>query len=121
MRAKGSGGPGRSTPRLRVALTGLPDGTTRLDYDADAMVGGMVGGVGQRVLAGVAKKTAGLFFAAIDDVLTGAVPVQPLSRRAAVPTPLCRPWLAGTGRAGAACRLSPPAARHAAPARVARR
>ena len=32
----------------------------------------MVGGVGQRVLAGVAKKTAGIFFAAIDDVLTGA-------------------------------------------------
>ena len=48
------------------------DGTTKLDYDADAMVGGMVGGVGQRVLAGVAKKTAGMFFAAIDDVLTGA-------------------------------------------------
>ena len=39
---------------------------TRIDYDADAVVGGMIGGVGQRVLAGVAKKTAGEFFAAVE-------------------------------------------------------
>jgi len=75
MRAKGSGGPGTIDTTVAVVLTGLPDGTTRLNYDADAMVGGMVGGVGQRVLAGVAKKTAGVFFAAIDDVLTGARPL----------------------------------------------
>jgi hypothetical protein len=42
-----------------------------LDYDADAVVGGAIGGVGQRMLAGVAKKTAGEFFSAVDDVLTG--------------------------------------------------
>ena len=62
----------RSTPPSRSRSPALPDGSTRVDYDADAMVGGMVGGVGQRVLAGVAKKTAGLFFAAIDEVLTGS-------------------------------------------------
>ena len=50
------------------------DGVTRLDYDADAVVGGMIGGVGQRVLSGVAKKTAGEFFKAVDDVLTGKAP-----------------------------------------------
>ena len=77
MRAKGSGGPGTIDTTVAVVLTGLSDGSTRLDYDADAMVGGMVGGVGQRVLAGVAKKTAGLFFAAIDEVLTGARPLVP--------------------------------------------
>jgi carbon monoxide dehydrogenase subunit G len=75
MRANGSGGPGTIDTTVAVNLTALADGSTRLDYDADAMVGGMVGGVGQRVLAGVAKKTAGLFFAAIDDVLTGARPL----------------------------------------------
>ncbi len=75
MRANGSGGPGTIDTTVRVMLTELADGSTRVDYDADAMVGGMVGGVGQRVLAGVAKKTAGLFFAAIDQVLTGARPV----------------------------------------------
>jgi uncharacterized protein len=75
MRATGSGGPGTIDTTVAVLLTPLGDGSTRLDYDADAMVGGMVGGVGQRVLAGVAKKTAGLFFAAIDEVLTGARPL----------------------------------------------
>jgi carbon monoxide dehydrogenase subunit G len=77
MRANGSGAPGTIDTTVRVTLTVQPEGTTRVDYDADAVVGGMVGGVGQRVLAGVAKKTAGLFFAAIDDVLTGAKPVAP--------------------------------------------
>lgn len=57
---------------MAVRLTDNGDGSTGLTYDADAAVGGMVGGVGQRVLAGVAKKTAGQFFAAIDEVLTGA-------------------------------------------------
>jgi len=78
MRANGSGAPGTIDTSVRVTLTGQPEGTTRIDYDADAVVGGMVGGVGQRVLAGVAKKTAGLFFAAIDDVLTGATVTAPV-------------------------------------------
>ena len=72
MRANGSGGPGTIDTAVAVRLTDNGDGSTGLAYDADAMVGGMVGGVGQRVLAGVAKKTAGQFFAAIDEVLTGA-------------------------------------------------
>ena len=54
-------GPARapSTPTCRCTC---PDqgSTTRIDYDAD-VVGGMIGGVGQRVLGGVAK-TAGEFF-----------------------------------------------------------
>jgi len=77
MRANGSGAPGTIDTTVRVTLTVQPEGTTRVDYDADAVVGGMIGGVGQRVLAGVAKKTAGLFFAAIDDVLSGARAVAP--------------------------------------------
>jgi hypothetical protein len=40
-----------------------------LSYVADAVVGGPVGGVGQRVLSGVAKKTAGEFFQAVDAIL----------------------------------------------------
>lgn len=71
MRATGAGAPGTVDTTVAVTLTDAGDGTTKLDYDADAIVGGMVGGVGQRVLASVARKTAGLFFAAIDDVLTG--------------------------------------------------
>ncbi|MET0863604.1 MAG: carbon monoxide dehydrogenase subunit G [Nakamurella sp.] len=86
MRANGSGGPGTIDTTVAVVLAGNADGTTKLDYDADAMVGGMVGGVGQRVLAGVAKKTAGLFFAAIDDVLTGARTVVPAAELSPSPT-----------------------------------
>lgn len=71
MRAAGSGGPGTVDTTVTVRMADLGDGTTQLDYEADATVGGMIGGVGQRVLAGVAKKTAGQFFSAIDDVLTG--------------------------------------------------
>jgi hypothetical protein len=40
----------------------------------------MIGGVGQRVLSGVAKKTAGEFFQAVDDVLAGRGPTVPAPR-----------------------------------------
>lgn len=86
MRANGSGAPGTIDTTVGVTLTVQPEGTTRVDYDADAVVGGMVGGVGQRVLAGVAKKTAGLFFAAVDDVLTGAKPPTPTPAQALAAT-----------------------------------
>ncbi len=55
---------------VRVELHAHDDGT-RLTYDADAVVGGMVGGVGQRMLTAVARRMAGEFFGAVDDVLTG--------------------------------------------------
>jgi uncharacterized protein len=58
-----------------VALDGQADGTTRVTYDADAVVGGTIGGVGQRVLGGVARRMAGEFFSAVDAHLTtGPVP-----------------------------------------------
>ena len=79
LRAKGSGAPGTVDATVRVTLAGIGDGTTRLDYAADAAVGGMVGGVGQRILTGVARKMAGQFFAGVDDVLTGRRPPAPLA------------------------------------------
>jgi len=72
LRASGAGAPGTVSADVQVSLTEQGDGETRVDYDADAIVGGMIGGVGQRMLTGVAKKMAGEFFAAVDDVLTGA-------------------------------------------------
>lgn len=85
MRAAGSGGPGTIDTTVGVTLTDQGDGTTLLAYDAVATVGGAAGGVGQRVLTSVAKKTAGLFFAAINDVLTGKKPVGAAAVAAAVP------------------------------------
>lgn len=72
LRASGVGAPGTVSADVQVSLTEQDDGQTRVDYDADAIVGGMIGGVGQRMLTGVAKKMAGEFFSAVDDVLTGA-------------------------------------------------
>ena len=78
LRASGAGAPGTVQADVRVTLADDGGSTTRLEYDADAIVGGMIGGVGQRVLSGVAKKTAGEFFKAVDDVLTGKAPAVPV-------------------------------------------
>ena len=69
--ASGTGVPGTVAADVAVRLADGPDGTTTLTYDADADVGGMIGGVGQRMLAGVARRTAQEFFTAVDAVLTG--------------------------------------------------
>jgi carbon monoxide dehydrogenase subunit G len=74
LKASGAGGPGTVSADVKVRLADGGDGTTVLSYDADAIVGGMIGGVGQRILTGVAKKTALEFFQAVDDVLSGAAP-----------------------------------------------
>lgn len=88
LRGSGAGAPGTVSADVKVTLADSGNGTTRLDYDADAIVGGMIGGVGQRVLTGVAKKTAGEFFSAVDDVLTGKAPAVPAPREeAAAPVP----------------------------------
>jgi len=76
MKASGAGGPGTVSADVTVTLVEEGD-ATRLRYDADAVVGGVIGGVGQRMLAGVAKKLAGEFFAAVDEVLTGARSMAP--------------------------------------------
>lgn len=74
LHASGSGGPGTVSAECLVRLS--PDGEgTALSYDADAVIGGVIAGVGQRVLAGVAKKMAGQFFNAVDAELRGVVPV----------------------------------------------
>ena len=71
MRAEGSGGPGTIGVDVRVGFEDIGNGTTRLSYDADAVVGGMIGGVGQRMLTSVSKRMAGTFFSSVNDVLTG--------------------------------------------------
>ena len=68
LRAKGQGAPGTIDATVRVRLSEA-DGGTRVDYAADATVGGMIGGVGQRMLASVSRKTAGEFFAAVETAL----------------------------------------------------
>ena len=85
LHASGAGAPGTVTAEARVTLAAAESGGTRLTYDADATIGGVIGGVGQRMLTGVAKKTAAEFFAAVDRDLTG--PPAPVP----VPAPVSAP------------------------------
>ena len=85
MRASGAGGPGTVSTDVTVALAEADNGSTMLVYDADAVVGGVIAGVGQRMLTGVSKKMAGEFFKAVDDVLTGKAVAAPAATEGAAP------------------------------------
>jgi uncharacterized protein len=63
MRLRGAGAPGTVDATVQVRFSEPAPGQTEIAYDADAVVGGMVGGVGQRMLSSVAKRMAGEFFA----------------------------------------------------------
>ena len=75
MRASGAGAPGTIDADVKVQLVPAAGGGTELTYDADASVGGAIGGVGQRMLTGVTKKMAGQFFTALDRDIAGLPPV----------------------------------------------
>jgi uncharacterized protein len=106
LRASGSGAPGTVTADVAVDLAPGDDGTTLLSYDADAVVGGMIGGVGQRLLSSVAKRTAGEFFTAVDEVLASGGAEEPAPAGVGAPLPgtgVGAP-LPATGVAGAPAR-----------------
>ena len=62
MRLSGAGAPGTIDATVQVYFGEAEPGVTKIDYEADAVVGGMVGGVGQRMLTSVSKRMAGEFF-----------------------------------------------------------
>ncbi|MGA0830261.1 MAG: SRPBCC family protein [Nitriliruptoraceae bacterium] len=70
LRAGGSGTAGTVSADAVVHLDEV-EGGTRVRYEAEAVVGGMIGGVGQRMIAGVAKRMAGQFFAAVEADVRG--------------------------------------------------
>ena len=109
MHASGSGGPG--SVRATVQITLAPsDAGTELTYSADAVVGGAVAGVGQRMISGVAKRMAGQFFAAVDKELaepnvvapvavdTSPEPSAPAPVRSAGPTTAVSGWIPSEAR-----------------------
>jgi carbon monoxide dehydrogenase subunit G len=103
MHASGAGAPGQVRATVPISLEAV-DGGTRVTYSADAVVGGPVAGVGQRMLTGVAKRMAGQFFAAIGAELTGPTPVVELVDAtvggSAEPSPLPTATFAGSAAAG---------------------
>jgi carbon monoxide dehydrogenase subunit G len=83
LKASGVGGPGTVSADVKVLLEQSATGGTALTYDADAVVGGAIGGVGQRMLTGVAKKMAGQFFMAVDEDIAGVRVMVPVPAGAA--------------------------------------
>ena len=76
MRLQGAGAPGTIDATVNVAFA--TDGpSTRVAYDADAVVGGMVGGVGQRMLGSVSKRMAGEFFGNVAGAIGGGPVATP--------------------------------------------
>lgn len=71
MRLSGAGAPGTVDATVSVAFTEPAPGQTQIAYDADAVVGGMVGGVGQRMLSSVSKRMAGEFFGNVGQAIAG--------------------------------------------------
>ena len=85
MRLDGAGAPGTIGATVQVRFSDAGEGMTVVAYDADAIVGGMVGGVGQRMLTSVSKRMAGEFFGNVDGVLTGATAAPAVPGSAAAP------------------------------------
>ena len=82
MRLNGAGAPGTIGATVDVGFTDNGNGTTTVAYDADAVVGGMVGGVGQRMLTSVSRRMAGEFFGNVDAAIAGgpvAAPAAPVT------------------------------------------
>ncbi|MEY3019092.1 MAG: hypothetical protein RLZZ272_76 [Actinomycetota bacterium] len=73
LRASGAGTPGTVEADALVMLVEDGDATV-VTYEADAVVGGVIGGVGQRMIVGVARRMAGEFFAAVEAEVTGTAP-----------------------------------------------
>ena len=70
MAVEGSGGPGFVRGDTSITLSDTPGGT-RVAYSADVQVGGLIAGVGQRMLGGVSKMMADQFFNRMTELLKG--------------------------------------------------
>ena len=68
---EGSGGPGFIRGETLITLSDV-DGGTRVSYSADVQVGGLIAGVGQRMLGGVSKMMADQFFNRMGQLLQGS-------------------------------------------------
>ena len=69
LHADGAGAAGTIAADVLVTLETTDADGTSVTYDADATVGGMIGGVGQRMLVGVSKRMAAEFFGNVDTAL----------------------------------------------------
>jgi len=83
MRVQGAGAPGTVDATVKVSFDEVESGT-EVAWDADAIVGGMVGGVGQRMLSSVARRMAGEMFDNVGREMAGGPAPGGASEPAAV-------------------------------------
>ncbi len=84
MNLQGSGAPGTIGATVDVRFEEVEEGITRISYEADAVVGGMVGGVGQRMLTSVSKRMAKEFFGNVATSMAGPpAPAEDVARETA--------------------------------------
>jgi carbon monoxide dehydrogenase subunit G len=83
MRLTGAGAPGTIDATVQVSFSEPEAGVTKIDYEADAVVGGMVGGVGQRMLTSVSRRMAAEFFGNVGKAIASP-PVEPVETPAGV-------------------------------------
>ena len=70
---EGSGSPGFVKGEAMVTLSEVPEGT-RVDVAGDGQVGGMIAGVGQRILLPAARMMMNQFFNAMQSKIEAASP-----------------------------------------------
>jgi carbon monoxide dehydrogenase subunit G len=70
MAVEGTGGPGFVRGEAAMELTEA-EGGTRVAYNADVQVGGLIASVGQRMLGGVSRMMLDQFFGKMTEILTG--------------------------------------------------
>jgi hypothetical protein len=73
LRVTAAGANGKVAADLTIRLAATPDGGTEVSYVADADVEGAIAGIGQRMLASIAKRLATDAIGGIDAVLTDTV------------------------------------------------
>jgi carbon monoxide dehydrogenase subunit G len=70
MAIEGSGGPGFLRGDALMTLAEGAGGGTTISYSADVQVGGLIAGVGQRMLGGVSRMMADQFFNRMTELLS---------------------------------------------------
>jgi len=71
MAVEGSGGPGFVRGEASMELSEI-EGGTRIAYTAEVQVGGLIAGVGQRMLGGVARMLVDQFFSKMAEQIGGS-------------------------------------------------
>jgi carbon monoxide dehydrogenase subunit G len=71
MAVEGSGGPGFVRGEASMELSEI-EGGTRIAYTAEVQVGGLIAGVGQRMVGGVARMLVDQFFSKMAELIGGS-------------------------------------------------